>query len=91
MDISSLSNGFDDLIMGIHSMREAILNPKREKLKVIGTKDGIRDLTKGMSKAFVDRVYDNSETFSLHSVQEVAKSFVLQWGLTSTEFLVRLF
>ena len=35
MDISKLSNDFDDLIMGVHSMREAIVNPNREKIKII--------------------------------------------------------
>ena len=48
MDISCFSNNFDDLVMGVHSIREAILNPMREKFKIIGTEAGIKDLKKGI-------------------------------------------
>ena len=93
MDISKLSNDFDDLIMGVHSMREAIVNPNREKIKIIGTEDGIKDLTKGMSRALVERVYNNCETLSLHTVQEVAKKLCSSMGfnfnrVTSQAFMI---
>ena len=82
MDVSCFSNNFDDLVMGVHSIREAILNPKREKFKIIGTEVGIKDLKKGMPKAFNERVSSNCEVMSLHVVQEVAKKLCLSMGFS---------
>ena len=80
MDTSTFSGDFNDLVMGIHSIREAVLNPKREKLKIIGTESGLKDLTKGMSRAFKERVSSNCETLPLHGVQETAKKLCTSMG-----------
>lgn len=91
MDISNYTSNFDDLVMGVHSIREAVLNPKREKFKIIGTESGIKELRKGMNKSFNDRVSDNCELVSSHALQEAAKKLCESMGFKFNRVLSQVF
>ena len=91
METSGYSNNYDDLIMGIHSIREAILNPERASFLLIGTDNGIRELIKGMNKEFSEKVYKNSEVVSLHAMQEKAKKYCALMGFNFSRVMSQVF
>ncbi len=68
-----------DLIIGHHSIREAIQNTRREVVKLICTRDAIGKM------GFDTRpLQDKMEIVSSHAVQEMAKKEYAQRGFTFT-------
>lgn len=63
-----------DLIVGIHSIAEAIKNPARTIIELVGTKEGIDELKKRQVR--IDKIpADKIQIVDSHKVQEYAKKW----------------
>jgi 23S rRNA (guanosine2251-2'-O)-methyltransferase len=66
-----------DLIVGIHSIAEAIKNPARTIIELVGTKEGIDELKKRQVR--IDKIpQDKIQIVDSHKVQEYAKKWYQQ-------------
>jgi len=62
----------NDIIVGLHSIAEAINVEKREIIKIVATKDGFQELRKRL-KIRMEKIEDKIEYVGAHEVQEMAK------------------
>lgn len=66
-----------DLVVGIHSIAEAIKNPARTIIELVGTKEGIDELKKRQVR--IDKIpSDKVQIVDSHKVQEYAKKWYQQ-------------
>ena len=66
-----------DLVVGIHSIAEAIKNPARTIIELVGTKEGIDELKKRQVR--IDKIpQDKIQIVDSHKVQEYAKKWYQQ-------------
>jgi 23S rRNA (guanosine2251-2'-O)-methyltransferase len=66
-----------DLVVGIHSIAEAIKNPARTIIELVGTKEGIDELKKRQVR--IDKIpSDKIQIVDSHKVQEIAKRWYQQ-------------
>ena len=66
-----------DLVVGIHSIAEAIKNPARTIIELVGTKEGLDELKKRQVR--LDKIpQDLIQVVDSHKVQEIAKKWYQQ-------------
>ncbi len=68
-----------DLVIGIHSIAEALKNPARTIVELIGTKEGFDELKKRQIR--IDKIpTDKIQVLDSHKVQEYAKKWYQELG-----------
>lgn len=80
-----------DLIIGIHSIAAAILNNKRQVIKLVLSDEGEQELLKRSSLSRSNLASINIERVSGHKVQELAKQYFKEKNLEYTRVPSQIF
>lgn len=74
------NNDFNDLIMGLHSIEEALNNTKRSRYKLFATTRAFNEIKKTMKGDRLKRLEVSHEIVSPHALQEKAKEYCQKMG-----------
>ena len=74
------SSNFDDLVMGLHSIAEAINGSKRSSYKLYASGQAFKEIKKKVQSEKLGQLESSHEILSSHAIQERAKTYCEKLG-----------